>query len=398
MSSFLLGACSIAASKALTSPGHLRLDAVLMGDPQGAVDTYFSDNSVATEAVEFSPDGRYFASVSKSKNAQAMLMLWNAQTHDLIWQKPLSGETECVSFYKNAEYVVTGGEAENGAGELRIYDTQSASLIRRVSLPSYTKSIEGLRFAPNFKMLATGDEAGRLLVWDSSNSDPNYWQILKLIDVKNQPDALADLNQVDWTSDSRFLVTAERDGDVHLYDTRQISSSAYTVPIRKFTGFEGYSVKSVRISPNQRYVAAGAGGMQGVRVWDFETGILIAHLESESTPTSDTNKPLNAERIETVVFSHDSRLLLAGGTWPSWWFLANNQENKAFEVPISVFKLLPEAPNLKPENIESMERIKVQKESEVRAWRTEYLDRHPFQNRFVSGHDDGTIRLWEARF
>lgn len=50
-------------------------------------------------------------------------------------------------------------------------------------------------------------------------------------------------------------ITAERNGDVNIVDVFSMQNNYV------------HTVKSVRISPNNKYIAAGASGTKGVRVW-----------------------------------------------------------------------------------------------------------------------------------
>lgn len=389
---FTLISLKTVADETLSTPkvqAYLSLQTIVMGDPKGKIDTYFADNSVATEAVEFSPDGQFFASVSKSKGASAQLTLWLSADASSQWQQSLDGETECVTFTKNGRYILTGGENKKGSGALHAFDTQSGEKLDLDFSKHYPKSIEGMRFSPNGKMLATGDEAGQIVIWDSLAVHPKDWFVLAKLSVKNHTNAVADVNQIDWTQDSKFIVSAERDGDVDMYRVSDLITQQATGPYRRFLGFAGNTVKSVRIAANGKYVAAGAGSTQGVRVWDLQSASLVAHIPSEPVPNANSGKLLNAERYETIAFSPDSKYLLVGGTWPAWWFAANQQENKAYTVPIVAF-LLSDLSNADL----PLESARIQK---FDAWRSEYFDFHPTGSMFVSGHDDGSIRLWRVK-
>ncbi|WP_395339426.1 WD40 repeat domain-containing protein [Ningiella sp. W23] len=360
----------------------------LMGDPDGRIDTYFEDNSVATEAVEFSPNGELFASVSKSKNTSARLRLWRRSDYKMLWEQTLSGETESVAFSLDGQWIVAGGEDDLGSGVLYVFAVTNEKQVLTNLSTGFSKSIEGMRFSPNGKMLAIGDEAGFVSIIATHMPNPEDWYIIGRHSVKNSADDIADVNQVDWTSDSAYLVTAERDGDVHLYSALSLVTEYLPRPIRRYEGFTGNTVKSVRISSDNTMVAAGAGGTMGVMIWDFESAELISHIRSEHAPRSNSAKVLNAERYESVAFSPDSQHLVVGGTWPAWWFAANQQENLGYKVPLTHFDII----DLKKQ-VAADAPIQFQ---HYDAWRTEYIDFNTEGDLVVTGHDDGSIRLWRV--
>ncbi len=354
---------------------------VKMGDPDGTVDHWDPENRVATESAEFSPDDQFFATVSKSRiSGNSVVRLWKAESAEIVWTRATDGETEAVTFTRDGAFIVTGGEGSNGQGSLKIWNTEDGSLVRAIGASVYAKSIEGMRLSPDGGRLATGDESSHVTIWDTSNPSPESWEILFVLNMQDT-DSVADVNQVDWTDDGRFLMTAERDGDVALYDTRVLNSDGLPEKVRAFEGFKGRgSVKSVRISPDNKMVAAGCAATQGVRLWDLDTGKLIAHIPSGSAPDNPEKAPLCAERCEAVEFTNDSQYLLVGGTWPSW------AVDQYYEVPISVFRvddLLKNPPSVVPNPA-----------TEIETWRTEYIDFNGYGDRMLTSHDDGSVRLW----
>ena len=367
---------------------ELELVARGLGDPDGAFDTFFPDNSVATEAAEFSPEGGRFATVSKSKRSAAVLQLWSSRTHEVLWRATVGGETEAVAWTRDGRLVVTGGEAAAGGGQLAVWDADTGA---RLSLGAdghrYAASVESLRFSPSGRMLATGDESGHVVVWDTARADPALWSAVQVIDASEGGTGPQDINQIDWTADGRALVTAQRNGTVAMYAQVQPPGAAPRFALeRRFAGFAGQTVKSVRIAPDQSLVAAGAGDAGGVRVWDLATGAPVRHLASESSPRPEdgTGQPLAAERFETVLFSPDSQTLLVGGTWRPGWVTDNGFDPVGHPVPISLFRVSDlRTPAGAPRPFRT-----------VRTWRQEYLQFDPAGRHLLSSHDDGAWRLW----
>ena len=370
---------------------YLEFAARGLGDPDGAFNTFFSDNSVATESAEFAPDGASFATVSKSKNSVAKLRVWSSTTYQMLWSASVGGETEAVSYSLDGKVIVTGGESHSGAGSLMFWDAQSAQLIVLSKPFHYPASIEGLRFSPDGRYLATGDESGHIVIWNSSDSNAANWEVRQDIDASGGSSGPQDINQIDWTADSRSFVAAQRNGVVSRYSVKHTDDKQIQFFLSKtYPGFEGTTVKSVRLSPDGNLVAAGAGNAAGVRIWDFDNGELIRYLPSEKTPiaTQQTGKPLAAERIETVLFSPDSKVLFTGGSWRPGWIIERGFDSLGHSVELSLFDV--------NELIDRSNKT-IMPYLRLPAWRQEYFDISPDGKLFLSSHDDGSWRLWHLR-
>ena len=332
-----------------------------MGDDDGVLDTDL-DVPTSVENAEWSPDGRWIVSAAKGDGS---VRLWDAATGAERWRVDPSGETEAVSFTRDGRFVVAGGE-QNGVWVLALDDGALVRVLERDA------SVEGLRFSHDGARLATGDEAGRVTVWDTSAPDPSSWPTAPLFDLEHGPDqdhpadpappgVHADVNQVDWTADDRFLISGGRNGEVRLWDAADLA--APPVVIGRLPG----SLKSARFSPDDRLVAASDNdnATRGSRagVWDRATGRTVALLESPDIRVG-----------ETVAFSPDGRYLLVGGT----------QYDDVGDGRLYVFRVA---------DFDGGGAVRPAEAIDV--YNQEYLHFSPDGRRLVSSHQDGSLRVWD---
>ena len=169
---------------------------------------------------------------------------------------------------------------------------------------------------------------------------------------------VADLNgekgaveSAEFSPDGQFVVTASEDSTAKLWRASDLSL------VRTYElGKPGYLI-SVRISPDQQLIAAGA--MEGyVAVWELATGKRIALINH------------TGRKVEAVDWSKDGRFLAVAGHDDHIRLVATKDLGAAY-LPYAHLS-----------------------ESTGPA---EYLDFSPNGALLVSAHEDGTIRLWLYR-
>jgi len=122
-----------------------------------------------------------------------------------------------------------------------------------------------------------------LKVWNSSTGHLE----------KNFKGHLAGINDVAWSRDSRYLVTASDDKDLFLWDL-----CGEDVNIKIMKGHTNY-VFCLDYSPRNNIIASGSYD-ESVRFWDVQNGNCIRALPAHSDPVS------------TINFSHDASMLASG--------------------------------------------------------------------------------------
>ena len=367
----LLGLILLVACQSVTSPREetpppslstqaisLDLDVVWtkVADSDGTPGVFISGD-ISTESAVFSPDGSLVASVAKGDDTTR---LWRASDGQQLWAKTGTAETEAVDFTKDGQHVVVAGEDAT----IRVRRVSDGTQVRSLS---DIASIEGLMFSPDGSRLATGNEAGQVKIWNTSAANPNSWPSTPIYTLiqgsdKDRPgggSGNADINSVDWTSDGRFLVSAGRNQVVRLWD---ISNGSL---VRTFSGFNGSS-KTVRLSPNNTLVAAGAQQSPDgeVRVWERATGNLVRVLDFP-----------NLRIVEAVEFSPDGKFLFVGGT-------------EYQSVGTGTFYLYRVA------DLSGSGSVGPAKTLDV--WNQEFFDFTDNGKKLVTSHEDGTLRLWDV--
>jgi WD40 repeat protein len=336
---------------------------IRVGDSYGAIDVESSTESV--ECAVFSPDETKIASGAK-KGWE--ITLWETQSGEIIWQNRAEEEIEVVNFTPDGNYVVSGGEDK----KLRIWDAATGEQVKVIE---NLAGFDAMDVDPNQDLLAAGDEAGQILIYDTKS-----WELRSM--VKQGPDELtgaeknvhSDVNQLDFSDDGKHLLSAGRNGLVRLW---AVGESGVLKHVRDYKGHSS-SIKSVRLSPEERLVAAGAGGGEGVRIWDFETTELRGHI------------PGTGMIMETVAFTPDGKYLFTGG---------NEGEGRIGE----------KIENLGFENKDGMGHIRAYKVPSKNGddfklvmakpvFRQEFFDFSDDGRFLVSSHEDGTLRLWEVRY
>ncbi len=153
--------------------------------------------------------------------------------------------------------------------------------------------IRSLVFSPTADLLAVGSGTSTKLL------DPKGDRVVRELDG-NQ----GQVHSIRFSGDGRRLWTGGGDGTVKLWN---LGSGEVE---QTFTGPKGW-ILTVSISPNEKWLAAACGNRDTVYIWSLERlGQTPCKLELEGrTPAS--GGPARPADVPQVIFSPDSRLLLA---------------------------------------------------------------------------------------
>lgn len=350
-----------------------------LGDDEGRVDQERGTASV--ESAEFSPDGALVISGSKgrahgddARRGQA-IKLWRVDQGAEVWTRPRADEVEAVAFAPDGRHVAAGGE-DHLVEVLQVRGDQGEVLTkpRLVAELQREAAIDGLRFSHDGRLLAVGDENTTLTLYRTSD-----WQALATVRHGGSEPWMA-VNQMDFSSSDERIATAGSDGAVKLWALEVAESSTgaaerATLTLDRPLGGHAGSVKSVRFSPDDRLLAAGAGGGSGVKVWNVQ-GKLVHEI------------PATGWIMETVAWTPDGRYLLTGG---------NEGEADDDNGPFSC--------DYDPQTCNGMGAIRAYEAARGFAhvmtkdvFRQEYLHVSHDGRQLISSHEDGTLRLWNVSY
>jgi WD40 repeat protein len=264
----------------------------------------FSPKLRAVEAAEFSNDGTMAVSGSKFGYK---VMLWDVIDGSLIWSAAHKSEVECVTFSPDDSRVATGGEDFY----VRIWDTKTGKELKSWEHPS---GLDGITWSHNGEIIASGSEDGEAFFWDADT-----YELLWKIKVGST------INSLDFTHDDNRILVG---GNIQTPDP-ETGNTIYTgfvklIDMQKKEVIRSYgkhsaSVKSVRLSPDEKYVASG-GFANEARLFELESGNEVMTFPSSM-------------RVEAVDFTGDSNYLVTGGHTKTITFYRLSDLKKALEIP-----------------------------------------------------------------
>jgi WD40 repeat protein len=203
------------------------------------------------------------------------------------------------------------------AGTINLWDTTTGRPVR--GLVGHLKHVGFLAFSPDGKLLASGETADVLRLWDVAGGAS--WPVLAK-DIGRD----ADLGQMAvFAPNSRILAVARGEKRIESYDVSQLWQRG----ARLLAGYEGPPRQNrvMAFSPDSRKLIAWQRGGLGpdhpadpsVRIW-----------EAAGSGNSVTLRAA-AEGVNTVAFSPDSKLLATGGPGGlvTFWDVATGRERAA---------------------------------------------------------------------
>lgn len=164
--------------------------------------------------------------------------------------------------------------------------------------------------------VAVGQENGEVCFWDFQDKLVDQGNRLLLpaehLTIAGRHEAT--VTDLAWSSDERVAATADVDGNVILWDVRNRTE------LRRLTTHPS-TVHSLAVSPDSRLVLSGCGDVSkdatqpeeltdeyGIRMWDVETGSLIATVGSHESTV--TGLAFGGETSEAVSCSDDNTVCL----------------------------------------------------------------------------------------
>jgi len=330
-------------------------------------------NPDTVKVAGFSPDGRYLI----TGNIKGLIQIWQMSTWQEVKRLQLEPNLTSMGFSKDGKYLAVGamrvrvfeistGEevmrtsphrtvvhslafspdgrylaAAGYGGSARLFDVRNGGEVRSVE---HEGGIWGIAYSPDGQYLATAGQDHTARLWNAYDGrevirfahKDHVWRVQFTPDGRHLITVSSDRTARLWevpsgretarmihdsgitalalTPDGNFLITGSEDVAVQIWE----------IPGRRWEGRmpHGDKVRSVAFSPDDRFIATASGNPMSdahrddaVRIWDFATGNMIAHLKHRGVP-------------DRVVFSPSGRYLagLANDRLVRIWDSATGRE------------------------------------------------------------------------
>jgi WD40 repeat protein len=210
--------------------------------------------------VAFSPDGETLAIACQNKS----VYLVDVKTRALSVLRGHTDQVGVVGFRRDGKVLASG----DWAGTVRIWDVQTGRQLHTLS--GHDAAVWGVSFSPDGNLLATSDWGGKTQLWNARTGKPK-----RIMSTGTGGSGI-----VSFSPDGSLLAISALKNTVRLLDAR-------TGEVKHILSGHGdrltsssHSARSVSFSPDGKVLASGAGDAT-VRLWDVQTGqqtrVLIGH-------------------------------------------------------------------------------------------------------------------------
>jgi len=370
-----------------------------------------------------SPDGKLVLTGSDDRTAR----LWDVQSGQELNRFRDQAWVTSVALSNDGQKVLTlNGD---GAGNtVRIWAVQPKSELP--NLPNHGSGINGVAFSPDGRLLATGDSAGVIHLWDAHGGklirelatedvinyglqfspDGYYlasgqWNsgVVQLWDVQTgqevrrfTSESIGGLNELAFSPDGRFLFGGggvflePSEANAYLWDT-QTGDIILTIPLTESGSFYG-----VDYSPDGKYLlTAHTDGV--ARLWDAATGKLVREYDPHQ------------ESLVSAKFSTDGKMILTAGDGGKarLWDVKTGQQIRQLVGHTDIISHMAFSPNglyAATASFDGTVRLwEVSSGKELRRYTghqagVENVAFSPDGMFLVSVSDDGTARFWDIDY
>ncbi len=209
----------------------------------------------------FSPDDRLLLTGGRDR----MVRFWRTADGVLERSVRITGVDQgyVASISPDARVAIWNRFVDRGSDVLEWIDLESGG--RLAGSRRLTGPIERIEFSPDGRLVALGDPSGRVTVLDGDNARV----------VSDSIKHTSNLSWVEWSPDSRRLLTAGYNDEILVWDADL--GIQLLGPMRT----PGGDVRAARWSPDGRFIVTRNDGRK-VRIWEAATGEAVTPLLDHS--------------------------------------------------------------------------------------------------------------------
>ncbi|RLS86222.1 MAG: WD40 repeat domain-containing protein [Planctomycetota bacterium] len=213
----------------------------ILSMPEGEEKQALKSGTSTIKALAFSPDGKNIAIASKQA-----IEIWSTANFKKTSSLPKSGQMQELAWTPDSKSILAGGSDFN----LHVFsiDGTSQSIIK-----GHIKAISALAVSKDGKKAASGDRAGKILLWDWGAKNPVSTEI-----TAHQ----GGVDSLSFSSDASILASAGRDDLVKTWSTSNSEN------LQTFKGHKN-DVRGVVFAPDGKSIAS--AGLDGtVKIWEVK--------------------------------------------------------------------------------------------------------------------------------
>ncbi|KAG8723843.1 hypothetical protein FRC09_001545 [Ceratobasidium sp. 395] len=329
-------------------------------------------------SVAFSHDGLYVV----LGYADGTVCVWDAQTHEMAG-KPLrchsAGEILSVACSPDGDHIAAGSSDSS----VYIWSRRTGQVV--VSLAGHTREVHSVAYSPDGAYIVSGSEDRTVRIWSVYSSQ---------VRLVHEPSGYArEVFSVAFCPDGAYV--ASGGGTLCIWNARTGDL------VGELLGGHWGSVISLQYSPSGSHLASGSSEDGTVCIWDPLAGQLVTRLlQARGDPA-----------ISWASYSLDGEQVLACsilGTLYIWdWSAVEAGVQTCFDNTVDVEHALHRGFDGTPDNLCVADRVKgvgqthapqtADKSAEGHHKAVTALAYSPDGAYIVSGSEDCTLRIWDAR-